>query len=146
MIDNKTYRFPVFNKILATCRRNIEQSEYDLIKNHFGAFFEAASRDGIVSERLYNQLNIRVDKDMNDNDVLRDCGISQESRQRSKCLTHHQQVELREDRLWKLMIEVNQSKITANHKHQQLIDKADEAERILLNKFLHGVDAESDQA
>ena len=146
MIDNKHYRYPVFNKILATCRRNIEQSEYDLVNNHFGEFFEEASRDGIVSERIYNELGVRVDKDMHDKDVLRDCGISNESRQRSKCLTHHQQVQLREDRLWKLRLEANQSKLTANHKHQQLIAKADEAEKILLNKFLHGVDAETDQA
>jgi len=132
MIDQESMRFPVFDKILATCRRNPLQTEYDHIKSNFGAFFEAARKDGLISEQLFDELSIVGDKDSRGNNVSRDNGISQESRQRSKCLTHHQQRKLREERLKLLKLEANKAKQVLNQKHQELIDLADEAEQQLL--------------
>lgn len=70
--------------------------------------------------------------------MFRNCGISQESRQRSKCLTHLNQVHLREERLLNLRLEVSAKKSIANQKHQELIDKADKAEQLLLEMLSDG--------
>ena len=138
MIDKVAMRFPVFNKILATCRRNPEKTEYDVIKSNFATFFEAACEDGLVPEQLYEDLVIRRDSNIHGDDVLRNCTISQESRQRSKCLTHHNQVHLREERLLNLRLEASTKKNIANLKHQELVAKVDEAEKELLKKLADG--------
>ena len=132
MIDKVAMRFPVFDKILGTCRRNPELTKYDVIKSNFGTFFEAACEDGIVSEQIYEDLSIRRDSNIHGDDVFRNATISLESRQRSKCLTHLNQVQLREERMLNLRLEVTEKKSIANQKHQELVDKVDEADRILL--------------
>ena len=135
MINKEAMRFPVFDKILATCRRNPERTEYDLIKSNFGTFFEAACEDGLVPEQLYEDLDIRRDSNIHGDDVFRNCSITQESRQRSKCLTHLNQVHLREERLLNLRQEVCMKRSIANQKHQELVAKVDEVEKELLQKL-----------
>ena len=135
MINKEAMRFPVFDKILATCRRNPERTEYDLIKSNFGTFFEAACEDGLVPEQLYEDLDIRRDSNIHGDDVFRNCSITQESRQWSKCLTHLNQVHLREERLLNLRQEVCMKRSIANQKHQELVAKVDEVEKELLQKL-----------
>ena len=51
-----------------------------------------------------------MDVDVNGNDVFRNAGISQESYQRAKCLTHSTQVGLRQKRVEEIHAKQRQQK------------------------------------
>ena len=99
IIDDKRKRYPVFNRILSTCRRDVQVTEYKCIVDNFHRIINEACEKGIVSEEVFEEIGIIKDSDSTGNTVLRDAEISQESRQRTKCLTHAEQVELRMERL-----------------------------------------------
>ena len=94
IIDKDRYRFPVFNKILATCRRNPMQEEYNCIIENFEDFIGMACNHGHLTKDLFDVHGIMRDQDCNGNEVLRNAGISQEWNQRIKCLAHNYQVDL----------------------------------------------------
>jgi hypothetical protein len=60
---------------------------------------------GHVPDSVYEELGYPIDTDMDGNEVRRDATISQENHQRSKCLSHSYQRQLRENRLIEIQAE-----------------------------------------
>ena len=94
-IDKKKLRFPDFNKILSTCRRNPTLDEYELCKTSFHGIMKLYLQDGHVCDNVFEDLGFPMDRDPIGNQVRRKAGITQEMRQRAKILTHSHQCELR---------------------------------------------------
>jgi hypothetical protein len=84
--------------------------------------FKIIEEKGHIPEEHFDVCGIRLDKDINGNDVLRTASISQESLQHSKCLTHLHQVGMRLERLQIIMSKEIKKKETANMKHAELVD------------------------
>ena len=95
-IIDKDYHcyYPVFNKILSTCCQCYSQDEYDSVVESFKHFLNMMDEEGNIPKEHFDLLGVRIDKDIHGNDVIRAANISQESYQRSKCLTHSHQVDL----------------------------------------------------
>jgi hypothetical protein len=119
IIDEEVHRYPVLHKILATCRSSIPKELIEKIEYHFDYLYKLVLDEGRIPEHVFDELDFPKDKDANGNVVLRNAGISQESFQRSKCMTHIHQVELRKERMEQLQAEqqrrdeVNQQKLEA---------------------------------
>ncbi len=103
-IDGWNMRYPVFDTILSTCRKNPKKEEYENIEKNMTNIFYHSSEYGHISEDVYNQMGIVRDHDSMGCEVLRDAAISQESYQCTKCLTHEHQIHL-----WKERLALNQS-------------------------------------
>ena len=110
MIDNKYLRYPDLNKILATCRRDPTIDEYNNCIEHFPFLYNMYSRDGHVSDDVFEELGFPMDSDRNNKAVHRTADINQENRQRAKCLTHIHQVELREERTMLIQADIYKEK------------------------------------
>ncbi len=87
-------RYPIFNKILATCHQQPALEEYSTVVDSFEAFLDLMDGKGHVEEEHYNFYGIRMDKDVNGQNVFRTAGIAQESLQHPKCLTHSHQINM----------------------------------------------------
>jgi hypothetical protein len=74
-----------------------------------------------IHEEHADVCGIRMDKDINGQNVFRTAGIAQESFQCSKCLTHSHQVNMRLDCLQIIKSKEIQKKETANLKHGELV-------------------------
>jgi hypothetical protein len=122
ILNKELNRYPVFNKILATCRQTPTLKEYRTVINLFEDFFKIMEEKGHIPEEHFDVCGIRSDKDINGNNVLRTAGISQESFQRSKCLTHSHQVSMRLECLQIIISKEIKKKETANMKHAELVD------------------------
>jgi hypothetical protein len=77
--------------------------------------------EGHIPEEHFDRPGFRTDKDIYGNDVVRSANISQESYQRSKCLTHSHQVNLRLEHLQIIKSKEIEKKTTANMKHEELV-------------------------
>ena len=135
IIDRESHRFPVLRKILATCRRNIELSEFNKIKDVFPEFLNLVNEHGRIPEQNFDNHDFAKDKDGQGRDVLREAGISQESQQRAKCLTHQYQVGLRTELLLNAQLREKEKKEMANRLHEELVLANREVESILLDKM-----------
>ncbi len=91
MIGDDNLRHPVFDKIIATCRRNPSVEEYKNIENNMSTIIYESCEFGHISEDVYNHLNVIRDRDSMGHEVMQDATISQESYHRTKCLTHKHQ-------------------------------------------------------
>jgi hypothetical protein len=60
-----------------------------------------------------------MDKDINGKEVIRSANISQESYQRSKCLTHLHQMNLHLEHVQTIKSKEIEKKTTANMKHEE---------------------------
>jgi hypothetical protein len=94
MIDAENLRYHVFDKIIATCRRNPFVEEYKNIENNMNTIIHESCEFGHISKEVYDRLNIVRDRDSMGCEVMRDATITQESYQRTKCLTHEHQLYL----------------------------------------------------
>ena len=99
MIDRQFVRYPDFNKLLSTCRTNPTKDEYDLCIKAFPILYKYCAEHGHIPDKIYEDLGFPLDKDPFGRIVKRDATITQESRQREKCLTHDYQVELRKKQI-----------------------------------------------
>ena len=135
IIDDQYHRYPVFDTLLGTCRRDIKQVEYDHIVDSFPHFLHEANINGHITEDIYDKLNIPRDRNSNGNEILRDAGISQEHMQRSKILNHEYQVELREERVAAVQQEINRKQAIADSKIQLLIQSSQDAVKCLQKKL-----------
>lgn len=77
---------------------------------------------GHIPEDEFNAMGIVRDKDRHGNEQLRSAGISQENFQRSKCLTHEFQVDLRKQRREQLRLKQEQKMQRANDKHLEKVN------------------------
>ena len=98
-IDKKSQRYPVLSMILGQCRSSIPKETLELVVNNFTYLYNTMMEHGRIPEEVFDELGFPPDRDVNGEVVLRNAGISQESYQRSKILTHKHQVQLRRDRL-----------------------------------------------
>jgi hypothetical protein len=95
MIDANTKELPDFDRLLATCRTEIPLQLYNKIERDFPLLLKYELEHGDIPDWLYEELGYPMDKDMDGREVRRNATISQENRQRSKCLSHSHQKELR---------------------------------------------------
>ncbi len=63
MIDAENLRYPVFDKIIANCRRNPSVKEYKNIENNMNTFVHESCEFGHISKEVYDRLNIVRDRD-----------------------------------------------------------------------------------
>ena len=117
MIDINDLRYPVFDKIISTCRRNPSVEEYRNLESNMTTILHESLEYGQISEEVYDRIGITRDRDSTGREVLCDATISQESYQRTKCLTHKHQIYLRIQRLVQNQrIEIKRKQL-ANQKH-----------------------------
>ena len=114
IIDKEFNRYPVFNKILTTCHQQPTLEEYRKVVEAFEDFLGIMDMKGHIEEEHYNFCGIRMDKDVNGQNVFRTAGIAQESFQCSKCLTHSHQVKMHLECLQIIKSKENQKKQIAN--------------------------------
>jgi hypothetical protein len=121
MLDGDNLCFPVYDKILATCRRNPSLAEYENIEKNMPTILRHSCEFGHVSDDIYDKLGIIRDHDKMGCEVTQDASISQESFQQTKCLTHEHQICLHNEKLSKNQRIESERKEVANHKHQEKI-------------------------
>ena len=136
IIDEDLNRYPVFNKILATCRQQPTLEEYHTVLETFPEFIEIMDKFGHIDEEQFDVRGIRMDKDINGQDVFRTVGIAQESFQQSKCLTHFHQVNMRLKRLQIIKSKETEKKVTANMKHDELVQANKKVVELICIKLL----------
>jgi hypothetical protein len=120
-LDGDNLRFPVYDKILAICRRNPSLAEYENIEKNMPTILHHSCEFGHVSDDIYDKLGIIRDRDKMGHEIMRDASISQESFQQTKCLTHEHQIRLRNERLSENQRIESERKEVANRKHQEKI-------------------------
>ena len=123
IIDKQLNRYPVFNQILTTCHQQPTIEEYRTAVETFPDFLDIMNEKEHIEEEHFDVCGIRMDKDINGQDVLRTASIAQESYQRSKCLTHLHQVNMRLERLHIIKSNKTEKKVSANMKSRFAVDK-----------------------
>jgi hypothetical protein len=89
--------------------------------------YKTMMEQGRIPEEVFDDLGFPPDRDVNGKEVLRHAGITQESYQRSKCLTHKYQVQLRRDRTEEIKAVQRQR---LERKQQKLDAKTNELQRV----------------
>ncbi len=102
----------------------------------FTDFLDIVNDKGHIDEEQYAIHGIRMDKDINGQDVFRTAGIAQESCQRSKCLTHFHQVNMRLERLQIIKSNETEKKVTANMKHDELVQANKKVVEVICSELL----------
>jgi len=127
IIDKDKLRYPVLNKILATCRRNPTKVEYELILDTFEYFLNAAVENGHIPEEYLICMAFRL------------IGITtakwlyvMQVYLKSICNVQSKfQVLLRNERLLQSQKKARQEKELENRKHQVKIDTNNEVVHML---------------
>lgn len=102
MLDEKTKTCPDLYAILATCRRHLTKEEERLVYSSFPELLRYHLNHGHIPDIEFERLGFSVDLDVNGVEVRRPAGISCESYQRAKTLSHVYQRQLRRDYLQQL--------------------------------------------
>ena len=87
LVDETHKHYPDFNKILATCRKNPKTDNYNHCVKFFSYLFNYCLEHGHVPDLKFELLGFHQDINIQGNYVQRYSTITQESRQRAKCLT-----------------------------------------------------------
>ncbi|EJK66261.1 hypothetical protein THAOC_12831 [Thalassiosira oceanica] len=140
-IDGQALRYPVLNKILATCRRNITKEECENVLDTFEQFLITFDEQGHIPEEMFDLYGFVNDFGVDGQIYRRDAGITQEQLQRAKCLTHDFQINLRKQRLLDCQRTERLKKKRENAKHQAKVDDNKAAVR-RLNGMLKADDAD----
>jgi hypothetical protein len=64
IIDKDYHRYPVFNKILSTCRQCYSQDEYSSVVESFERFLNIMDEEGHIPEEHFDLAGVRMDKDI----------------------------------------------------------------------------------
>ena len=128
VIDEQEKRYPDFNKMFATYRRNPTEDEYKNYIKQFTHLLRVYKKDGYADDDTFEQLSFIQDHDIHNNIVHGDATINQESRQHAKCLTHPHQQLLRQEREDKMQAEIKQRSYEANAK---VVDKFDSVNEVV---------------
>ena len=113
MIDIDRYCWPDFDKIIATCRRQITNVEKNLILETFPFLYKEMLTKGYISDELFDQLNYPIDTDESGNNYERHVEITDEKCQRAKIMNHYYQRNLRNE-------VINKRKVKENEANQKL--------------------------
>ena len=122
IIDPDKLRWPIWYKILATCRQKIGHDKYENIIRNFNHYLSIMEEQGHIPDQYFDDFGVRMDKDVHGKVVVRSATIAQESYQRSKCLSHEYQKNLRRERLQSIQAKVTKKMMAENAKHQLRID------------------------
>ena len=121
MIDGDNLHFPVFDQIIATCRQNRSTEEYNNIENNMNTIIHESCEFGHISEEVYDRIGIPRDRDSMGREVMWDVTISQESYQRTKCISHEHQIHLRTEMLlWNQQIESDRKELAYRKHHEKI--------------------------
>ncbi len=93
---------------------------------------------GHISEDVYDRIGIPRDRDSMGREVMRDATISQESYQRTKCITHEHQIHLRKEMLLRNQQIETERKVMANQKQLDKISRDSEIVQRLCKKLEDG--------
>ena len=115
LIDKKQLKYPVLEKILATCKKSIPRDIYDKFIDNFPRLFSIMLEKGHISEEVYDDMDFPRDMDVHGREVRRDATISQESQQRCKELTHTFQIDERRERTEAILAEQRRRKDLEKH-------------------------------
>jgi hypothetical protein len=83
MFDGDNLRFPVYDKILATCRWNPSLAEYENIEKNMPTILHHSCEFGHVSDDIYDKLGIIQDREKMGHEVTRDASIFQKNFQQT---------------------------------------------------------------
>ena len=108
--------------MLNTVRREVTTAEYNLCKSTLPELLKIQLQNGHVSESEYDRLGYPVDLDPCGEEVPKTVTISQECRQRAKCLSHDYQIHLRQEREEKLMANENRKVADKVNKYHKQLD------------------------
>lgn len=88
-IDEKYARFPLFEKVVATCKKMPKLHEFNMFKSTFNPLMHYSYDNGnqYIGDRVFMEYGFPADIDANGEEKIRDATISQENQQRAKCLT-----------------------------------------------------------
>jgi hypothetical protein len=122
IIDPDVHHWPVWDKILATCHKKIDQEEYESIIQNFNHYLSIMEEQGHIPDQYFDDCGVRMDKDVHGKVFVRSATIAQESYERSKCLSHEYQKNLRCERIQSIQAKVTEKMMAENAKHQLRID------------------------
>ncbi len=139
MIDEDKARYPVMNKVLSTCRQSIPNELYTKLIDNFSYLYKTAVELGHIPEEVYDEIGFPMDSDVHGKEVQRMAGISQESYQRAKWLTHEHQISLRLERVEMIQ---NLQRQQAESRRQKIDEECDNIQAIeeLLLSMITDVD------
>jgi len=135
IIDPDVHRWLVWDKILASCRQKIEREEYDSIIRNFNHYLSIMEEQGHIPDQFFDDCGVRMDKDVHGKVVVNSAMIAQESYQRSKCLSHEYQKNLRHERHQSIQAKVTEKMMAENAKHQLRIVANSEVVAVLYQKL-----------
>ena len=81
-------------KVLGTYQSELPKEVYQTVIDNFTHLYRITMEQGRIPEDVFDDLGFPHNKDVYGHEVLRAAGISQESYQQSKCLTHEFQIDL----------------------------------------------------
>ena len=96
-VDEITRQWPDFDKIIATCRRDVKKEEVDCIITNFTRLYNAFLQHGKVPEEIYDEIGL--DEDM-DGIVLFDLDVPIKIVFRERCVCQHLRCEKEEGNYW----------------------------------------------
>jgi hypothetical protein len=135
MIDINNLLYPVFDMIISTCQWIPSVEVYKNIEKNMNTIIHESCKFGHISKEVYNHIGIARDRESMGREVMQDAAISQESYQRTKCLTHKNQIHLQKERLAQNQRIETERKELANQKHLDKISQDGEIVRRLCNKL-----------
>jgi len=97
LIDWTKSRYPVLLKILGTYHSTLPKELSQKVFENFAYLYSVMVDHGRIPEDVFDEHGFPQNRDVNGKEVLRNAGISQESQQRSKWLTHQFQIKLRKE-------------------------------------------------
>ncbi len=105
--------------------------------DNFLMLYHTRLDQGHISDEVFDRLGFPKDIDVHGNEISRDAGISQESYQRSKSLTHSYQVNLRQACVQQIMTQQRQCEESAANKENAQLHVVSQIEEKLLQMIVH---------
>ena len=91
------------------------------IENNMNTIIHESCEFGHISEEVYDRIGIPRDRDSMGREVMRYVTISQESYQRTKCISHEHQIHLRTKMLlWNQQIESDRKELAYCKHHEKI--------------------------
>jgi hypothetical protein len=133
-------QFPDFDKVLATCKTNPTQDEYELCEGAFFPLLEYSPSHGHLPDSEFEALGFLPDVDTKGNNRRREAGVECESQQWVKNLTHVFQMQLRKEKLAAIAAEAAWKVADSKKKIQANLDLNKKCEEAITSNGNHPTD------
>ena len=130
---NSKFAFADFDHMLNTVRREVTTKEYDLCQSTLPELLKYQLENGHVPDSEYDRLGYPYDQNPCGEDVIKDATVSQECRQRAKCLSHEQQIGLRIEREELLLADEKRKVADKINRYHKLLEDNSKCEAVLAN-------------